>query len=128
MKPNLPQHPCAGKCQRFTDEQCKTCLVQQIEDQEFELGVAPDEAYVKTSFKKTDFKMDDFVVKICGDDNTLFVFAIYSKVSVGYCYIGEPYAEEGEMAHIDEIRPATTAEIQANRRLTPAEQALAEVS
>lgn len=27
-----------------------------------------------------------------------------------------------------EIRPATTAEIQANRRLTEAEQALAEVS
>ncbi|RZG74154.1 hypothetical protein EXE10_20645, partial [Acinetobacter sp. WCHAc060033] len=68
--------------------------------------------------------MDDMVVKISGDDNTLYVFAMYSTVHPGYCYIGEPYAEDGEMAHVDEISLASTAEIQANRRLTEAEQAI----
>lgn len=123
MKPNISKHPCAGKCTEFKDEQCKTCLVREIEKREFELDVAPDQAYVKTTFK-----MDDLIVKISGDDDALYVFAIFSTVNPDYCYIGEPYAEDGEMIHIDEIRLASTAEIQANRRLTEAEQALAEVS
>ncbi|WP_228256875.1 hypothetical protein, partial [Acinetobacter sp. WCHAc060033] len=118
MKPNISKHPCANKCSNFKDEQCKTCLVRDIEKREFDLGVAPDEAY------KAGFKMDDMVVKISGDDNTLYVFAMYSTVHPGYCYIGEPYAEDGEMAHVDEISLASTAEIQANRRLTEAEQAI----
>ncbi len=40
--------PCHGK-QTTTD--CNTCnmqLLQHIEQREFELGVAPDDAYVKT--------------------------------------------------------------------------------
>ncbi|WP_228272106.1 hypothetical protein [Acinetobacter bereziniae] len=123
MKSNLSQHPCKGKCTEFKNEQCKTCLVREIEKREFKLDVAPDQAYVKTTFK-----MDDLIVKISGDDDALYVFAIYSTVNPDYCYIGEPYAEDGEMIHIDEIRLASTAEIQANRRLTEAEQALAEVS
>lgn len=46
---NLTQHPCANKCSNFKDEQCNHCLVTQVEKREFELGVAPDEAYVKSS-------------------------------------------------------------------------------
>lgn len=126
MKPNISKHPCAGKCTEFKDEQCKTYLVQQIEKREFELGVAPDEAYVKKT--DSDFLIDDVVVKINGDDDTLYVFAMRSEIDPDYVYIGEPDAEQGEcIARID-IRSATVAEIQANRRLTEAEQALAEVS
>lgn len=40
-------HPCQGKCTEFKTEQCHTCLIRDIEKQEFDLGVAPDEAYVK---------------------------------------------------------------------------------
>ena len=120
---NLPQHPCAGKCTEFKNEQCKTCLVRDIEKREFDLGVAPDEAYVKAGFK-----MDDMIVKISSNDNTLYAFAIYSTALSGYCYIGEPYAEDGEMVHINQIRLATASEIQADRRLTNAELSQAEVS
>ncbi len=41
-------HPCQGKCSEFKNEQCHTCLIQDIEKREFDLGVAPDDAYVKT--------------------------------------------------------------------------------
>ncbi|KAF1026110.1 MAG: hypothetical protein GAK29_01511 [Acinetobacter bereziniae] len=125
-KPNLPQHPCANKCTDFKGEQCKTCLVQQIEKRELELGVAPDEAYVKTD--TSDFLPDDVVVKIFGDDDTLYVFAMQSEINPDYGYIGEPDAEQGECIALADIRHATVAEIQAKRRLTEAEQALAEVS
>ena len=37
------------------------------------------------------------------------------------------WIEGGELVHQDDIRTATTAELQAKRRLTKAEQALAEV-
>lgn len=47
---NIPKHPCAGKCQRYSGEQCSTCLIQDIEKREFELGLAPDDAYVKSNF------------------------------------------------------------------------------
>ncbi|MBJ8426022.1 hypothetical protein I5703_04775 [Acinetobacter bereziniae] len=90
------------------------------------MGVAPDEAYVKkTDF---DFLIDDVVVKINGDDDTLYVFAMQSEINPDYVYIGEPDAEKGECIARTDIRSATVAEIQANRRLTDAEQALAEVS
>lgn len=57
MKTNLPQHPCANKCTNFRDEQCHACLIQQVEQREFELGIAPEDAYVKY-----DFVMGDVVV------------------------------------------------------------------
>ncbi|WP_312970992.1 hypothetical protein [Acinetobacter gerneri] len=51
-----------------------------------------------------------------------------SEINPDYCYIGETYAEHGECIALADIRTASIAEIQANRRLTEAEQALAEVS
>lgn len=44
---NLTEHKCAGKCPEFKGDQCHHCLIQQIEKREFELGVAPEDAYVK---------------------------------------------------------------------------------
>lgn len=42
-------HPCAGKCSAFQNERCNTCLVEQVEKREFELGLAPEEVYVKAA-------------------------------------------------------------------------------
>ncbi|MCF0265504.1 hypothetical protein KW868_13700 [Acinetobacter guillouiae] len=134
MKPNLPQHPCAGKCQRFTDEQCKTCLDQKIEDREFQLGVAPDEAYVKTLVQEY---LPGDVVCITEawrpNTNNLYVFENVSgdtaQVSLFASGISRTMAiAAGFCVSIKNIRHATAAEIHANRRLTPVEQALAEVS
>ncbi|MEN8283071.1 hypothetical protein [Acinetobacter gerneri] len=110
MTTNISKHPCANKCPNFKGEQCNTCLVQEVE------------------VADSDFLIDDVVVKIHGDDDTLYVFAMQSEINPDYGYIGEPDAEQGECIALDDIRHATVAEIQANRRLTEAEQALAEVS
>ncbi|AYO54416.1 hypothetical protein [Acinetobacter wuhouensis] len=81
---NLTEHQCKGKCPEFKEEQCNHCLVQdfgakqwfdmpnhhlleqsqacsleQIEKREFDLGLAPDEAYVK-----------------CGESSPLFVSSL----------------------------------------------------
>ncbi len=126
MKPNLPQHPCANKCTEFKDEQCKTCLVQQIEDREFQLGVAPDEAYVKT-LNQEYLPGDVVVLTPAGTKDELLEI-------INHKYMKDLYRvkvlSSGACGPVfkNDIRPATTAEIQANRRLTEAEQAIAEVS
>lgn len=121
MKPNIPKHPCANKCTEFKDEQCKTCLVQQIEDREFQLGVAPDEAYVKILIQE--YLPGDVVVylepQMTAELRTV-VGVFPDRIIVS--------DSKGRFANGAGIRPATTAEIQANRRLTEAEQAIAEVS
>ena len=43
---NLTEHKCAGKCPEFKGEQCNHCLIAQVEKREFDLGLAPDDAYV----------------------------------------------------------------------------------
>ena len=43
---NNNTQPCANKCSEFKGDQCHHCLIQQIEKREFELGVAPEDAYV----------------------------------------------------------------------------------
>lgn len=110
MKSNIPKHPCANKCTDFKNKQCNTCLVQEV------------------THSDCDYLSDDVVVKIHGDDDTLYVFAMQSEINPDYCYIGEPHAEQGECIALDDIRHATIAEIQANRRLTDAELSQAEVS
>ncbi|WP_146196654.1 hypothetical protein [Acinetobacter stercoris] len=74
-----------------------------------------------------DYLPDDTVVKIHGDDDTLYVFAMQSEINPLYGYIGEPYAEQGECIALSDIRSATAAEFKAKHRLTKAEQAIAEV-
>lgn len=67
---NLTEHKCAGKCPEFKGEQCHHCLIQKIEKREFELGLAPDDAYVKSSHSEfpnnseSDFVVGDTVVFI----------------------------------------------------------------
>ncbi|MBJ8476607.1 hypothetical protein [Acinetobacter bereziniae] len=120
MNTNLTQHPCAGKCQRYRDEQCNTCLIQQIDKREFDLGVAPDDAYVKKAC--SDLLVGDVVVAEYSTE-LLVVKYIYPK---GKIRVTD--GVWGRTVDPKELRPATTAEIQAKRRLTNAEQALAEVS
>lgn len=114
MKSNIPKHPCANKCTEFKDEQCKTCLVQELPshkslDVDFLLGdvVVLTKPYYTTDLEEL-FIFEEF-------HSNLDMYEIESK-----SYLLHVFANE--------IRPATTAEIQANRRLTEAEQALAEIS
>jgi len=111
MKSNITKHPCSGKCTEFKEEQCKTCLVQEV------------------SFCDADFLVGDVVVSVEGSMDQLLTVTkinqhpLNSKANmVGYeggGYFG--------WVHEFELRLATTAELQANRRLTKVEQALAEV-
>ena len=59
------------------------------------------------------FEPDDYIIH----DGELKVFAMWSSAVEGCAYIGYAYAEDGEMAHKDEFRHATDAEIKAGRRL-----------
>lgn len=114
MTTNISKHPCTNKCPNFKDEQCNHCLIT---------ANSPELAPINC-----DFLIDDVVVKIHGDDDTLYVFAMQSEINPIFGYIGEPDAERGECIALADIRHATVAEIQANRRLSSEEQALAEVS
>ncbi|WP_151742758.1 hypothetical protein [Acinetobacter sp. TUM15113] len=51
----LSEHSCADKCTEFKNkgEQCSHCLIQHVEKQEFELGIATDAAYVKAAANLT---------------------------------------------------------------------------
>jgi len=47
MRSNLAQHQDSFKCEANTTHQVKQCLLEKVEVHEFELGLAPDAAYVK---------------------------------------------------------------------------------
>lgn len=113
MKPNISKHPCAGKCTEFKDEQCKTCLVQELTSPKAcDSDFLPGDVVVLTKLCRTFYSNDLFEVK---GKATEQLWSIKSK-------------NHHIIVASKEIRPATTIEIQANRRLTDAEQALAEVS
>ena len=124
---NLPQHPCANKCSNFKEEQCNHCLVAQVEKREFELGLAPDEAYVKTTTPElisSDFLIGDAVVlnEVIGNFDEIYnVVEVYENTVDVYIGIGILTLNKKF------IRSASTIELNAKRRLTEAEQALAEV-
>lgn len=59
------------------------------------------------------FEMGDYIIH----DGELKVFAMWSNAINGCAYIGYAYAEDGEMAHKDEFRHATDAEIEVEHRL-----------
>ena len=59
------------------------------------------------------FEMGDYIIH----DGELKVFAMWSNAIDGCAYIGYAYAEDGEMAHKDEFRHATDAEIEVEHRL-----------
>ena len=122
---NLTEHKCAGKCPEFKGEQCHHCLIQQIEKREFELGLAPDEAYVKTTLleqESSDFLEGDTVVFI---DNFMpnDLMTVHKVQGDGILLDGN---RKFALAHL--LRHASTVELNAKRRLSLAEQALGEVS
>ncbi|OAL80459.1 hypothetical protein [Acinetobacter sp. SFA] len=47
MGSNLAQHQGSFKCEATTTDQVKQSLLEKVEAREFELGLAPDAAYVK---------------------------------------------------------------------------------
>ena len=73
-----------------------------------------------------DFLIGDVVVLINGDDDSLYEFSKVNTVLNAKCYITKPRKAKMLCVWIREIRTATTAEVQANRRLE-AEHAVAEV-
>ena len=123
---NLTEHKCAGKCPEFKGEQCHHCLIQQIEKREFELGVAPDSAYVKTiSVEATtcsNFVKGDTVVFVDAfmPDHLMTVHKVQGD--------GILLDDNRKFALAHLLRHASTVELNAKRRLSLAEQALGEVS
>ena len=112
---NLTEHKCAGKCPEFKGEQCHHCLIQQIEKREFDLGLAPDEAYVKTV---EDFIAGDVVVLI-GEGTKDVLLEIVNNMYTPNMYRVK-ILESGNFGPVfkDDIRQATSAELHAKKRLS----------
>ena len=72
-----------------------------------------DKALLEYRRQHNIFEPDDYIIH----DGELKVFAMWSGAVEGCAYIGYAYAENGEMAHKDEFRHATDAEIKAGKRL-----------
>ena len=131
---NLTQHKCKGKCPEFKEEPCNHCLLAQVEKREFELGVAPDDAYVKTTPLQniSDFLQGDTVVLIAPVTLVNRTFDTGDLLSVEYITSlgGIGVTTNGVIVVVvdpTEVRHATTLELKLKRRLSLAEQALAEV-
>ena len=99
---NLTEHPCKNKCTDFKEEQCNTCLIQITENQKFIKG---DVVVYTNHIEFNDLKVVD-----------------------AYQPNDHYWLECGQCVHESWIRPASITELNINRRLTEAEQALAEVS
>lgn len=93
MTTNLTQHPCAGKCTEFKEEQCSTCLV---------------------SFEpKADFLPGDVVV--FKSENAIEQLLTVSKVEQDNVLL----EGNSKFASSHLIRHATVGEMKAKRRLDP---------
>ena len=117
-KLNLTQHPCTNKCSNFKDEQCAQCLIVQLDRREFDLGLAPDDAYVKCA---EDFLAGDVVVFVdpLKPDDLMTVHKVQGN---GVLLDGN---RNFALAHL--IRHANTREILANKRhITTFEEAFGE--
>ncbi|WIH75493.1 hypothetical protein [Acinetobacter baumannii] len=104
-KTNLSQHPCENKCSKFNGEQCSTCLIQEVEKREFDLGLAPDAEYVKCQIAEGDFVV--FTNDFRNDD----VHQIDAFQPAEYYWL-----TTGEIVHKDNIRLATPIEIETKQR------------
>ncbi|WP_111861373.1 hypothetical protein [Acinetobacter sp. CFCC 10889] len=118
MKSNIPKHPCANKYTEFKTEQCNHCLI---------MANSPE-----LESTESDFLVGDVVVSTC-DDVEPYLFTVIaiernSGEELVHCRMFGYLIGFSCMLAINEIRTATVAELHANRRLTEAEHALAEVS
>lgn len=102
---NLSQHPCENKCTKFDGEQCKTCLIQDLEKKEFSLGLAPDSEYVKCVFVEGDFIVFKNHSSLTG------IYQIDAFQPSEYYWL-----TTGEIVHKNDIRLATEIEIQTKER------------
>lgn len=115
MKSNIPKHPCKNKCTDFKEEQCKTCLILS-NSMELE--------------SESDFAVGDVVVFknqiLTSYGDYVFPTGLFTVIALAKNSLA--FKEVCGFFDICDIRTATITELQANRRLTEAEQALAEVS
>ena len=108
MQMNLPQETAdkkANECKRLMDP---ISQLQQIEKQEFELGIAPDEAYVKCDFIKGDVVVYSHRIA----DNSLETVDAFQAAE--YYWL-----EGGQIIRKDDIKLASPAELKAKRGLDP---------
>ncbi len=113
MKSNISKHPCAGKCSNFKNEQSKTCLVPELPSHKScDVDFLPGDVVVLTAAGTKDVLLEIIQHKYTND---LYRVRILKTGACG-------------PIHKDQIRNASVAELDANRRLTEAEQTLAEVS
>ena len=66
MKSNVAQYQCIDKFKDLSEQPDENALIQEIEKREFDLGLAPDDAYVKG----VDFfvAIDGLVDELYGED------------------------------------------------------------
>ena len=111
MKSNIPKHPCTDKCTDFKEEQCKTCLI-------------PSNS-MELESTENDFLIGDVVVL----DQTRMNFNGIYQITEVYENMVDVYIGIGILTLNKKfVRPASITELNAKRRLTETEQALAEVS
>lgn len=107
MKSNISKHPCTNKCTDFKEEQCKTCLV-------------PESAVTTTLNQKY----------IKGDVVAYMNHIEFDDLRTVEAYQPENHywLDNGQLVYESWIRSATVAELDAKRRLSESELAMAEVS
>ena len=108
--PNIPKHPCANKCTEFKTEQCNHCLI-------------PSNS-MELESTESDFLVGDVVVY--ADQHMVPGLRTVVSNNSGRIILRGPSGKTNSEGF--SIRHATVAELHANRRLTEAEHALAEVS
>ncbi|MGD9699568.1 hypothetical protein [Acinetobacter sp.] len=106
MKTNLTQQTAkkkAGECKKL---QVPMSELQHIEKQEFDLGLAPDDAYVKYDFLKGDVVVYSHRIA----DNSLETVE---------AFVPDEYyrLDSGQIIHKDDIQLASPAELKAKHRL-----------
>ena len=130
---NLTEHQCKGKCPEFKKEQCNHCLIAQVEKREFDLGLAPDDAYVKCAISQTigctgissnkadlQFKVGDVVIVSSPEfnDDLLTITLILDKPHFAHpcAFVMRPDGST-DLFGFTILRLATTSELKAKKRL-----------
>lgn len=110
MKSNISKHPCANKCTDFKEEQCKTCLVPES-----------TQSAVTATFNQKYIKGDVVVYMNHIEFDDLRTVEAYQPEN-------HYWLDNGRCVYESWIRTATVAELDAKRRLSESELAMAEVS